>query len=446
METGARTPRSPSPPTRGSLQNLFRDSLWQLMGTVLSSLILVGMTMAAARILGRTGFGGFGLVRTVAMWCSTILALGAPTGLMIAAGRSRDKDKHHLVGIVFFYLVVVVVGAILWIVMDPPGPGSLTMPHLTAGVGALVVLHTAMQTLFTLWSRLLCGLDRFQMANLLSVANSFFMALGVIIGAILEGSYIGALWGGGVGLFFVAFVVAVIAITSWGIEWPSLRLIWRLECTVGMRSYIARVSEVIAETFGILYLSSTSDLAAVAAVVASRRLSTFLSQPAAVLNAVIMGKVSGQEGGKEDVAKTLQVARLTLVCALLCGLPLLACVRAFVLLTLGSEFSDAVDVMAFYLLSAIVRAHASVTAGLLVGQGCQWPFVVLKVVVLLLTVVGVVMAVPSLGPAGVAFVQYVMSLVMALAIIAILALQTRSLRPVFFRDDVALLRRLFRSQ
>jgi len=134
-----------NPMPQGALRNLFRDMLWQMIGTVGSSAMLLAMNMAAVRILGRNGFGGFGLVRTAAVWFSTILIFGGPTSLMIQAGRLRDKDKRHIIGSCCIYLMAAVAGTSILVQVNPPGPGSLIMSELPPSVGLLVILHTAMQ-------------------------------------------------------------------------------------------------------------------------------------------------------------------------------------------------------------------------------------------------------------------------------------------------------------
>jgi O-antigen/teichoic acid export membrane protein len=108
---------------------------------------------------------------------------------------------------------------------------------------------------------------------------------------------------------------------------------------------------------------------------------------------------------------------------------------------LGAAFNDAVFVMALFLLSETFRAHANAAAGILVGQGCQRPYVLIKVSVLVLTVVGVVLTGPALGAIGVALVQCVMSLAMMVALALKLAAQAGSLRAVFTGNDLQIVAR-----
>jgi O-antigen/teichoic acid export membrane protein len=339
------------------------------------------------------------------------------------------------------YLMVAVAGTSIWVQIDPPGPGSLIMSELLPGVGLLVILHTAIQAFFALWDRILRGADRFQLANTLNVAYSLLLTTGVILGAYLGGDYVGSLWGAGISLFLVAGVVMVMGIRFWGIALPPLRSFLSMGSSVGARSYVVKVSEVLAETFGVLYLSYHHDLAGVAAIVACQRISTLLNKPASMVSALLGGKIAGQDSGEVEARKALQVARFTFIGGFLLGIPLLLFAQQFTLLTLGEEFKDAVMVMVLFLLSALFRGHASAAAGLLVGQGCQRPYVLLKVGVLVVTVIGVIVLGPQMGAIGVALVQCIMSFVMMVVIGKDLAVQAKSMKSVFVGDDTAVLAR-----
>lgn len=431
-----------SPESAGALKHLFRDMLWQVAGAASSFVVTLLLNILAVRLLGRWGFGAFGLVQTVAIWGSTLLAFGAPTGLLIYSGTVRHKDKRHLVGLALTYLMVTILGTSIWVCLDPPGPGSLTMSKLSSGIGLVVILLTTLQAFFLFSINILRGADRFELVNLLNVVHSVSLAVGVISGALLTGHYVGALWGAAISLLLTAVAITAQGIRSWGVGLPPLKLIAGIQGSVGLRSYLVRVSEVLSETFGILFLAFHGDLYGLAAVVGCQRMSTIISKPAAMVNGVLMGKIAGQKSGQREARKTLQVARLTFCGGVLLAIPLLLFARPFVLITLGPEFRDAVSVMVLYILSATLRGHATATSGLLMGQGCRWPLVILKVAVLALTIVGVLTLVPTMGAVGVALVQTVTSLVLAVFTSGILMIQARSVKAALVGNDLAVLRRL----
>jgi len=124
------------------------------------------------------------------------------------------------------------------------------------------------------------------------------------------------------------------------------------------------------------------------------------------------------------------------------ALPMLLLARDILVMILGESFNDATQVMVFFILSESFRGHASAAAGLLVGQGCQWPYLLLKVSVLLFTAVGVVTLGKTMGAVGVALVQCIMSLYMMLFITTALAIQAKSVKCVFVGNDMAALARL----
>ena len=427
------------------MRNLFRDVSWQAVGTLFSSGIMLATNMITVRQLGREGFGAFGLVQTAGIWGLTLFSFGAPTCLMVLAGLAREKDKSHITGTCFLYLLLTGIGATIWICLDPPGKGSWLMPELAAGVGLLVILQTVTGTFFSLGDHTLRGADRFQLSNLLNVSNSIFMSIGIILGGYISGNYIGAIWGSLLSLFVLAFAVTVVAIRYWGFSLPSCKQFMAIGGAVSLRSYIVRISETITETFGILYLSSCHDLSGIAILVGCQRMSTILSKPASVMGAVLTGKVAGQARGAEDAKKTLQVARMTFAGGLLFAIPLLLFPSWFTVLTLGENFRDGVNVMILYILSSILRAHALITTGVLMGQGCQTPYVVVKISILIMTILGVLWMAPSYGAWGVAMVQMLISIWMLVVFSGILAYQSKSIQSIFSGDDLSIIRRLIRK-
>jgi O-antigen/teichoic acid export membrane protein len=171
-------------------------------------------------------------------------------------------------------------------------------------------------------------------------------------------------------------------------------------------------------------------------------MATVISKPAVLVNAVLMGKIAGQPSGQREARKTLQVARLTFCGGLLGAVPLVLFARHFVHLTLGPEFRDAVSVMVLFIFSATLRGHTTATSGLLIGQGCPWSFVLLKIVILGLTILGVLALAPTMGPVGIALVQAIMSLVHTVFVAGILMVQARSAKAAFVGNDLEVLARL----
>lgn len=435
---------------RSVIRNVSRDIVWQVFGAVGTSMIALGMHLAVVRLLGREGYGGFGLVQTAANWCALTFSFGAGANLLIQAGQCRKKGKSRLVGSGLIYLILTVSVTWMLVRVDPPGPGSLVMPQLSPDVGLLVVLLTGTAAFFALARRVLEGADRFRLVNFVSVAWRASLAGGAILGAYLTGNCVAALWGGALGTLLSALTIAFIGIKSWGIALPSWQSFWRMGGTVGLRAYVAKIAEAGAETFGIFYLSFHHDLAGVAAVVACQRISMVVSKPASITQSLLKGKVAGQKCSEADAKKALQLARFTLVTATLLILPLIVLVRPFIRLALGEAFDDTATVMALFLLSETFRAHGNTTAGIFLGQGCRPFYVAVKVAVCVGTVVGVLLTGPTMGATGVALVQCTMSAVMAALFAIGLSIQAGSAKAVFVANDrlvlsrVVPLKRIFR--
>jgi O-antigen/teichoic acid export membrane protein len=428
--------------TPGVFRNLFRDTLWQFAGAVSVSVVNAGMYIVAIRLLGRDQFGAFGLVHTAAEFCARLFGFGAQNTLMILAGCSRHGKKDTVVGMACTYLAATATATWLWVQIDPPGPGSWIMSGLSPDLGVVIILYTAMHSFFPVWASMLRGADRYRSANMLNLGWQMALASGVVSGICVEGSYVGALWGGALAMSVLAAGVTVIGVYRWGFRLPEFKSFVRAGSSLGIRSYVASVSVVATDAFGVFYLATLGDLVGVAAIVGCGRMAALLVKPARIVNPVLQGKVAGQASGEGEAKRVLQVSRLTFLFGMLAGLPLLLFVRRFTLLTLGDGYEDAVFVMVLILLAQAFRAHALPTCGFLMGRGCPMAFVVLRVAVLAWTVAGVVAFAPTLGAVGVALVQCVMSLVTVVVASGILAGEARSLKSVFVGNDWLLLKRL----
>jgi O-antigen/teichoic acid export membrane protein len=438
----ARTAEAENAAPRGVMRNLYRDVRWQALGNVGVSVIALSMTLALVRLLGRDGFGAFGLVQTAGKWCALTFSFGASTNLLVQAGQCRHGDKSRVVGSSLIYLAMTV--SVTWILvgLDPPGPGSLVMSQLSPGVGVLVVFFAATTAFLTTSSKMLQGADRFRVMNLVNLTWSALLATGAILGASLTGDYVGALWGGAVGMALVALAVVAMGVKSWGIALPSRKSFLKMGGSVGLRAYVVRIVEILVETFGVFYLSYRHDLAGVAAVVACQRIAMIVNRPATMAHALLKGKVAGQACGQAEARKALQLARFTLVAGTLLILPLIVCVRPFTRFALGEAFADAAIVMALFLLAGAFRAHSTTTSGILLGQGCRMFYVAAKVAVCAVTVTGVLLMGPAMGAAGVAAAYCIGSAVLAVTLAVGLSIQAKSARALFVGNDLPVLAKL----
>jgi hypothetical protein len=328
--------------------------------------------------------------------------------------------------------------------LDPPGPDSLILSQLPSNIGLLVIVYTALGVFVELATQTMRGADRYQLANLFGVMWNGVFGAGVVVGAYC-GGYLSALWSGSLALVGVAVVVTAAAIRSWSFGLPTWRQAVRTAGSAGARGYLIMVMEIACESIGAFYLAYRSDLAGVAAFVGCQRMATLIGKPSSMIHVLLQGKVAGQRCGVAEARQSLQIARLMLVCAVLWSIPLLVGVRPFTRLTLGAAFDDAIGVMSVCLLAEILRAYLSAAAGVLVGQGCRWPYVLSTACRTAITVVATLVMCPFTGALGAAWAQC-LGLVAAMAGTgAILAVQARSVRSVFLGGDLHLLTRLVRG-
>lgn len=438
----ADTPGGGAGKAPGPFRNLFRDTLWQVVGGLGASVVNAGMCMAAVRLLGRDPFGAYGLVHTMAVFCASFLGFGAKNTLMILAGRSRYENKDTVVGSCYMYLAATAFATWALLLIDPPGPGSRLMSGLSPDMSLVIVLYTATFAFFPLWGGMLRGADRYQAANVLRFGSQVALAVGVILGVCYRRDCAGAVWGGALGMSLLAVGVTVVGVVRWGFRLPGLKSFVRAGASVGIRSYLASVAEVTAESFGVFYLATAGDLVGVAAIVGCQRMAGALGKPGQIVNLVLKGKIAGQASGEQEARRVLQLSRWTFLFAVLVSLPLLAFARRFTLLTLGGGFEDAALVMVLVLLTQAFRAHAAPAAGFLVGKGCPTAYVALRIAALAGTVAGVLLLGPTAGAVGVALTQCVVSLVTAVWVSGVVAGEAKSLRSVFVGDDLLQLGRL----
>jgi hypothetical protein len=205
--------------------------------------------------------------------------------------------------------------------------------------------------------------------------------------------------------------------------------------TIGLRAYVVKVLEITAEYFGVLYLSWTGDLVAVAALVAGSRIAQVVSKPGGMLNAIVAGKVAGQSATGRDAETVLTIARASLLAGGAISLPMLVAPTAIMVGLLGTSFQDTGNILLLFALAEVLRSYSSVTSGFLVGQDCRPQYVFAKALILLVTVVGTVTLGRAFGVAGVAGARALSELVAVVTTGALVAARAGSLRSLIWGGD-----------
>lgn len=409
-----------------ALANLSRDTAVQVAGSIVCSAAMLAMNVFVVRLLGRDNYGSLGVLQSFAQWCATMFAFGGSLTVTIMAGHSRHSSKSGVLGVVGIYLALVLALTACAVVVERHlglmGIGSELA--WTAGLG--VICYAGLLVFFESFGGFLRGADQFGSSNLLGIGQALTLAIGSIAGAWMFSGQQGAFWGGNILAFCFVSIVVALAVKTWGLSCEGLDRARKIGFGPGLRSYAVHSTEIVAETFGVLYLARMMDLPGAAAIIGCQRLCTIVSKPAAMVSQVLVGKVAGQKSGRAEAITTLRVARTTFLIALVACTPLLLFVGPFTEFSLGREFRDAAPIMACFLIGAVFRGHASAAVGIILGQGCPASYVVLKTVVMALTLAGTVLLTPYWGAFAVAVMYMSTSLLLMAGIGWIVARETWS--------------------
>ncbi|MBM4074910.1 MAG: hypothetical protein FJ267_04625 [Planctomycetes bacterium] len=373
-------------PQQGLLNNLSRDVSFQVFGSIVASGLMLLTMLAITGLLDKESVGSFGRLQVFGQWCATFFSFGGGLTITIFAGRHRHTNKSGIVGVMAFYLALVLILTSVTVGLEQSLglfqlKGQITWLIGTAIMGYAVVIFSIESC-----QGLLRGTDRYGAANLFSTAHAASIAIGTIAGAYFLGTPHGALWSGNAltGLLILGTIVCVVR--HWGATANFGGELREIGLGPGLRNHTVQVVEVLSETFGVFYLTQMQNLTGVATLFACQKICTIISKPASMMSTVVMGKVAGQRIGQSEVTTTLRIANFTFLLGLLSSIPLLFWIEPFTVLALGNEYRDASIVMALHLIGAVFRAHASAAVGLIVGSGCTTRYLWLKVIVLATTV------------------------------------------------------------
>ena len=370
------------------LDNLSRDTIVQVAGSIVCSVAMLAMNYSVVRLIGRDNYGGLGVLQSFAQWCATMFAFGGAMTVTILSGENRHRSKSGVLGVAAMYIATVLALTTCAVAIERQF-GLMKISDQLVWTAALgVICYAGLLVFFESFNGLLRGADQFDRSNLLGIGQALTLTLGSIAGAWMFSGSQGAFWGGNILAIGFVFVVASWAVKTWGLSWEGIARATKVGFGPGLRTYVVASTEIVAETFGVIYLARIDDLAGAAAIIGCQRLCTIVSKPAAMVSQVIAGKTAGQKCGPAEAITTLRIARTTFLIALAICAPLLLMVGPFTQLSLGEEFRDAAPIMVCFLIGAVCRGHASAAVGIILGQGCPLSYLVLKIVVMVVTIAG----------------------------------------------------------
>lgn len=183
----------------GSLgRRLTHGALWSFVGSVVARLLGIVSSVAIARLLGKEGFGEYGIIQSTVVLFGTFagFSLGLTATKHVAQYRHKDPAKAgRILGlsavVALFsggiFAVVLAVGA-SWLAAT-----TLAAPHLAGGlrIGAVLILFTALNGAQT---GALIGLEAFKLTAQLNLLTGL-ASLPLVVGGVVLFGLQGALWG-----------------------------------------------------------------------------------------------------------------------------------------------------------------------------------------------------------------------------------------------------------
>lgn len=200
----------------GSLaRRLAHAAVWSLAGAVVARAMGIVSSVVVARLLGKEGFGQYGIIQSTVMMFGTFAAfgLGLTATKHLAEYRRKDPAKAgRILGL--SAIIALGSGAIVTALLLVGAPWlaahTLAAPHLTGGlrIGALLILFTALNGAQT---GALVGLEAFRLVAQLNLLTGL-ASLPLVIGGVVFFGLNGALWG----LAAAAFVTWLVF--HWGLR------------------------------------------------------------------------------------------------------------------------------------------------------------------------------------------------------------------------------------
>ena len=183
----------------GSLgQRLARGAIWSFAGAVIARLMGIVSSVVVARLLGKEGFGEYGIVQSTVTMFGTFAGFGLGLTATKHVAEYRHKDPKKAGRILGLSTVVALVsGGLLAVCLLVGAPWlavhTLAAPHLCGAlrIGAVLILFTALNGA---QMGALVGFEAFRLTAQLNLCTGLISLPLVVSGVVLFG-LTGALWG-----------------------------------------------------------------------------------------------------------------------------------------------------------------------------------------------------------------------------------------------------------
>ncbi|HTL18630.1 MAG TPA: oligosaccharide flippase family protein [Patescibacteria group bacterium] len=194
----------------GSLgRRLANAAVWSLAGALVARSMGIVGSVIVARLLGKEGFGQYGIVQSTVMMFGTLAGFGLGLTATRHLSQYRRKDPAKAGRILGLSTIMALgSGGIVTICLLAGAPWlaqhTLAAPQLTGPlrIGALLVLFTALNGAQT---GALVGLEAFKLSAQLNLITGL-VSLPLLVGGVVFFRLQGALWGAAAGAFITWLV------------------------------------------------------------------------------------------------------------------------------------------------------------------------------------------------------------------------------------------------
>jgi O-antigen/teichoic acid export membrane protein len=364
-------------------RRLARGAFWGAVAAVGSRVITVVCSFLLARILGRTGFGEYGIVNGTAATVASLAGLGLGQTVTKHIAELKHADPERAGRILALSMLVATASAILcgialfffapWL-----AERALAAPHL-AGLLRISAVTMALGVLISVQSCSLSGCEAFASASRVNIAGSLLQSLLVVLGAWRWGM-VGAVTALACGTGGTALLTLLAVRRAWRsfnlrLRWRGMMAEWRVLIHYSLPTFLILLFLGPVNWATCAFLANQPDgYAELGVFNAAFQWQAALQFLATVLCTATV-PVMAEQFGAGEVQASLRVLRGMLAGVTCVTLPvaLLLCLFSpLVMRSYGPAFADGYWTMIMLVLAGAVSAVLTPVASAITASGRMW--------------------------------------------------------------------------
>lgn len=362
------------------IRRIAGGAFWSIFGTASAKAIVLIAGIISANILGKSGYGELGIVRST---INLFIVFGT-AGLGITATRYIAKYKkdntekvESIIGItaLFSLIMAVIITLSVFIFAETIATNTLNNPELKLSIrfGSLILFTTVLNGVY---NGINSGFERFKDIAINTLCSSTIEAILIIIGAYYWGVN-GAVVGFGIGissLMLLNFITARKAlgkingkISLFKIKKKDLSILYKFTIPAALSSFLVAPAYWVVRAL-LVQFKDYGELGIFEAAEQWRVIILFI--PSALSN-IVLPILSSYTDNKKDYKKALQInLLLNTGTAFVLAIIISAC-SSIIMNTYGDGFNDTMPliILAF---STVFSSFSSVVGVSIVSKGKMW--------------------------------------------------------------------------